>query len=317
MSRIAFTGNASGTGTVTMAAPNTNSDRTVTLPDQTGTLYISGGDIGTPSGGNGSNLTNLNASNLSSGTVPDARFPATLPAASGVNLTALNASNLGSGTVPTARLATGTASSSTYLRGDQTWATVSGYTGPQGRQVFASSGTFTVPSGITSVNVTVVGAGGGVNRYAGTSCSAAGGAAVLTVTGLTPGGTVSVTIGTVGGNAGGNVNNRASTGGTSSFGAFCSATGGQGANSARLVGSTGGAGSGGNLNINGQNAYNLTGGAGAAPLGLGMPGLAQDEGCAGFVNVAGVGYGFGGVSIGFAGTNIVSTGGNGVVIVEW
>ena len=52
---------------------------------------------------NGSNLTALNASNLASGTVPDARFPATLPAASGVNLTALNASNLGSGTVPDAR----------------------------------------------------------------------------------------------------------------------------------------------------------------------------------------------------------------------
>lgn len=67
-----------------------------------------------------------NASNLTSGTLPDARFPATLPAASGVNLTALNASNLGSGTVPTARLASGSATSSTYLRGDQTWATVSG-----------------------------------------------------------------------------------------------------------------------------------------------------------------------------------------------
>ena len=44
-------------------------------------------------------LTNLNASNLSSGTVPDARFPATLPAASGANLTNLAAANL-TGTLP-------------------------------------------------------------------------------------------------------------------------------------------------------------------------------------------------------------------------
>ena len=77
--------------------------------------------------GGGANLTALNATQLTSGTVPDARFPATLPAASGVNLTALNASNLGSGTVPLARLGlSGTPSGSTYLRGDNTWATVSG-----------------------------------------------------------------------------------------------------------------------------------------------------------------------------------------------
>ena len=42
----------------------------------------------------------------------------------GSGLTALNASNLGSGTVPTARLGSGTASSSTFLRGDSTFATV-------------------------------------------------------------------------------------------------------------------------------------------------------------------------------------------------
>ena len=48
-------------------------------------------------------LTALSASNLTSGTVPDARFPATLPAISGANLTNLDASDLASGTIPDAR----------------------------------------------------------------------------------------------------------------------------------------------------------------------------------------------------------------------
>jgi hypothetical protein len=55
----------------------------------------------------GSSLADLatrSAGDLSSGTLPDARFPETLPVLSGINLTAINASNLGSGTVPLARL---------------------------------------------------------------------------------------------------------------------------------------------------------------------------------------------------------------------
>lgn len=47
-----------------------------------------------------------------------------LPAVDGSNLTSLNASNLSSGTVGTARLGSGTASGTTYLRGDQSWATI-------------------------------------------------------------------------------------------------------------------------------------------------------------------------------------------------
>ena len=46
-----------------------------------------------------------NASNLASGTIPNGRFPATLPATSGANLTALNASEITSGTLPIARIA--------------------------------------------------------------------------------------------------------------------------------------------------------------------------------------------------------------------
>ena len=41
--------------------------------------------------GSGSGLTTLNATQLTSGTLPDARFPATLPAVSGANLTGIQA----------------------------------------------------------------------------------------------------------------------------------------------------------------------------------------------------------------------------------
>lgn len=38
MSKVALSGNASGTGTFTIASPNSNVDRVLTLPDQTGTI---------------------------------------------------------------------------------------------------------------------------------------------------------------------------------------------------------------------------------------------------------------------------------------
>lgn len=56
-----------------------------------------------------SHMVDMAASKLT-GTIADARFPATLPAASGVNLTALNGSNIASGTVADARISALTAS---------------------------------------------------------------------------------------------------------------------------------------------------------------------------------------------------------------
>ena len=66
------------------------------------------------------------ATNLTS--IPAANLTGTLPAISGANLTNLDASDLASGTVPTARLGSGTASSSTFLRGDSTFAAVTSTT---------------------------------------------------------------------------------------------------------------------------------------------------------------------------------------------
>jgi len=42
MSKVAISGNASGTGTLTIASPNTNSDYTLTLPQTTSTLGFDG-----------------------------------------------------------------------------------------------------------------------------------------------------------------------------------------------------------------------------------------------------------------------------------
>ena len=72
-----------------------------TLPASKAVILDSSGNI---VANNGSNLTALNATQLTSGTVPDARFPSTLPALNGSALTNLNATALASGTVANARL---------------------------------------------------------------------------------------------------------------------------------------------------------------------------------------------------------------------
>tara|TARA_R110000803_G_scaffold2767_1_gene9531 strand:+ start:727 stop:1287 length:561 start_codon:yes stop_codon:yes gene_type:complete len=45
MSKITLSSNASGTGTLTIASPNTSTDRTLTLPDETGTVLTSASPV--------------------------------------------------------------------------------------------------------------------------------------------------------------------------------------------------------------------------------------------------------------------------------
>ena len=100
-------GNINASGNVNVAGVLTYED--VTNVDSIGIITARSGIDATGTvtattfSGSGSSLTSLNASQLSSGTIPDARFPATLPAVSGANLTNLDASDLASGTIPDAR----------------------------------------------------------------------------------------------------------------------------------------------------------------------------------------------------------------------
>ena len=77
-------------------------------------VTITGTASATTFSGSGASLTSLPAANLTG----------TIAAISGANLTNLNGSNIASGTVPVARIGTGTKNTSTFYRGDGTFATV-------------------------------------------------------------------------------------------------------------------------------------------------------------------------------------------------
>lgn len=128
-----------------------------------------------------------------------------------------------------------------------------GFGGFTNMVVFTTNSFWMVPAGVTKCKVTVVGGGGGslqsfdVSGY--NPSTGAGGTAIKVITGLTPGVSITVTVGT-----GGRMD--ISPGGTSSFGAYCSATGGA------VSGNGGGIGVGGTINING--------GYGISPVGIAL-----------------------------------------------
>ena len=128
-----------------------------------------------------------------------------------------------------------------------TWGTLSSASGVRSMQVWTSNGTWTKPSGVSTIMVTCTGAGGGGSGYC--ESGGAGGTSQRQVD-VTNVSSVSVTIGNPGG--GTNYSGCGGGGNSSSFGSYCSAGGGTGANCRQSrAGGVGGNGSGGTLNIYG------------------------------------------------------------------
>ena len=119
-------------------------------------------------------------------------------------------------------------------------------------QLFNSSGTWTAPTGVTSVRVWCIGGGGG--SYYNNCSNGAGGAGgyAVGIYTVSPGTGYTVTIGSGGT---GSTTGAGSSGGTSSFGSFISATGGSGGPFGSGQGNSG-SGSGGTiLNSNAASTY--------------------------------------------------------------
>lgn len=293
----------SSTNNLSVFSATTSAQLRGVLSDETGTgaAVFAGGNIGAAT------ATSLNGLTITSST-------GTLTIANGKTLTANNSIAI-SGTDGT----TLTGPASPPAGGVLSF-------GVPKFQFFSANGTFTIPIGVTGIKATDCGgggAGGGASTTQDGGGGGAGGTTIKYLSGLTPGNTLSITIGSggtgVSAAAGGNGTATTIASGTQTITSIVAnggtggliALSGNGANG----GAGGTAGSGGDFNLpgnGGQLGAALTGGTGGASL-FGGAGT----GATGFTGNNAGGFCSGG---GGAGQNANAAGGNGsggAALFEW
>lgn len=303
----------SGTPTAPTALAGTNSTQLATTAFATSAINTAIGGLGTMSTQNANNV------NITGGSVAGITDLAVADGGTGASSFTANNVLLGNGTSSFQTVAPST-SGNVLTSNGTTWssstlpASALGVNG----QVFTGNGTFTIPTGVTRVKVTVVGGGGGGCNGGGFGQNGTrgggggGGTAIKYLTGLTPGNTLAVTVGSggAGGVAGGNPGgNSTVSSGTQSISTI---TGGGGGEGAVTFGhwTVGGIGSGGDLNIRGsgsQSGGDGVGGSSTMGGGSGVGGTSAAD-------AVGGAYGGGGSS---AFNAVSSAGAAGVVIFEW
>jgi hypothetical protein len=228
---------------------------------------------------------------------------------------------IGNGSNSATRLAIGTSGQVLTSNGTTaSWGAASAAGASLSAQVFTSNGTFTIPTGVTKLKITVVGGGGGGGGGTVGGGGGAGGAAISYLSSLTPGNTLSVTIGASG--TGGASGVAGTDGGTSSVASgtqsitTISTTGGGGGGAGQNPGGLGGTGTNGTLNLGGGDGAGGVLGCTTTPGGNGGSSLlgGGGKGNYGGGNPASPGRAYGG---GGGGGNTSGAGFAGVVIFEW
>jgi hypothetical protein len=217
----------------------------------------------------------------------------------------------------------GTASSSTFLRGDMAWTAVSDVSGLSSVQVFTSSGTWTRPSDITKVIMYVTGGGGGgagANPGVNDASNGSSSGTAIKLLDVSSISTSTITVGAAGAGGAGGATSSGTVGGLSSWAdgtnTIAASGGGKGNYGDGNIGDATTNPTGGDINIPGATGGSTStggrmGSSGASFWGGGGVPSQVSNGTTGFGYGSGGGAGGGGASYDNGGA------GAGGIIVVW